>query len=205
MRLDTAYFLLAVAYSRAMSTFRRKAAAGSALSVWLRSLLRATTIQTAIVAQMLAAPIVQAQTVDAADLAEGMRLFQQKGNCQACHGWAGDGRKMDNQMPDGANLRETKLDRGALVMVVKCGLPGTGMPAYDRFAYSDGRCYGIRQADLKSRGLTIADPPTTLQPREVEMLADFLFAKIIGKGPMDRAQCAEYWGSNLEICSEFPK
>src|SRR5262249_14886873 len=37
------------------------------------------------------------------DLAEGLRLYTQKGNCQACHGWAGDGRKMDSQMPDGAN------------------------------------------------------------------------------------------------------
>ena len=40
-----------------------------------------------------------------------MRLFRQKANCQACHGWAGDGRKMDSQMPDGANLRDTTLDR----------------------------------------------------------------------------------------------
>jgi len=38
----------------------------------------------------------RAQPPDAADIAEGMRLFLQKGNCQACHGWAGDGRKMDN-------------------------------------------------------------------------------------------------------------
>src|SRR6266852_8440732 len=30
----------------------------------------------------------QAQVPDAADIAEGMRLFLQKGNCQACHGWA---------------------------------------------------------------------------------------------------------------------
>src|SRR5438445_64415 len=82
-----------------------------------------------------------AQTPDPADIADGMRLFQQKGNCQACHGWAGDGRKMDTQMPDGANLRESKLDRATLIMIVKCGVPGGGMPPFDKFAYSDGRCY----------------------------------------------------------------
>jgi hypothetical protein len=169
-----------------------------------RSLSQVTLLVT-IVAQLLVVSTVQAQTVDAADLAEGMRLFQQKGNCQACHGWAGDGRKMDNQMPDGANLRENKLDRSTLVMVIKCGLPGTGMPAFDRLAYSDARCYNMKQADLKSRGLTIADPPATLQPREVETLVDFMFAKIIGKGPMDRAKCAEYWGSEVETCREFAK
>src|SRR5262245_50449797 len=79
----------------------------------------------------------RAQTPDPADIADGMRIFQQKGNCQACHGWAGDGRKMDSQMPDGANLRESKLDRATLIMIVKCGVPGGGMPPFDKFAYSD--------------------------------------------------------------------
>src|SRR6478672_12605127 len=75
-----------------------------------------------------------AHAADAGDIAEGMRLFMLKGNCQACHGWSGDGRKTDNQMPDGANLRETKLDRAALVMTIRCGRPGRGMPAYERLA-----------------------------------------------------------------------
>src|SRR6266478_4460492 len=74
-----------------------------------------------LVAGLLAASAVRAQAPDAADVAEGMRLFRQKGNCQACHGWAGDGRKMDDQMPDGANLRESVLDRATLVLIVKCG------------------------------------------------------------------------------------
>ena len=56
-------------------------------------------------------PTAQAQAPDAADVAEGMRLYLQKGDCQSCHGWAADGRKMDSQMPDGSNLRETRLDR----------------------------------------------------------------------------------------------
>mgnify|MGYP003348139974 CR=1 FL=1 len=90
-----------------------------------------------------------ARAADAEDVAEGMRLFMQKGNCQQCHGWAGDGRKMDNQMPTGANLRESQLDRNNIVMTIKCGRPGRGMPAYDRLAYSDGRCYGQTKADFK--------------------------------------------------------
>src|SRR4051812_31783361 len=88
----------------------------------------------------LAAGTALAQTLDASDIAEGMRLFQQKGSCSACHGWAGDGRKMDSQMPDGANLRAHPIDRETLVLTIKCGRPGTGMPPFDRLAYSDGRC-----------------------------------------------------------------
>ena len=140
---------------------------------------------------------------DAADLAEGMRLFQQKGDCQACHGWAGDGRKMDSQMPDGADLRAARIDRQTLITTIKCGRPGTGMPAFDKFAYSDGRCFGLKQADLRTRGLQMTDPPATLTPNEIGLLADFMLAKIIGKGPMNRTQCIEFWGAPVEACSEL--
>ena len=119
----------------------------------------------------------------------------------ACQGWAGDGRKMDNQMPSGANLRESQLDRNNMMMTIKCGRPGRGMPAYDRLAYSDGRCYGQKKADLQ--GVSLEDSPATLQPREMETLVDFLFAKIVKQGPMDRTRCAAYWGSDAEVCREF--
>ena len=145
------------------------------------------------------------QTPSAEDVAEGMRLYRQKGDCQACHGWAADGRKMDSQMPDGANLRTTRLNRDNLITAIKCGRPGKGMPAFDRLAYSDGRCFDMKQADLNRLGLQLPDPPATLQPREIELLADFLFAKVVGKGPMDRAACIEYWGSDVDVCKGFSK
>src|SRR5436190_16327679 len=71
------------------------------------------------------APGLQAPAADAGDVAEGMRLYLQKGDCQSCHGWAADGRKMDSQMPDAPNLRETRLTRERLTQIIKCGRPGT--------------------------------------------------------------------------------
>jgi len=164
---------------------------------------RAGSALLAVVALLFAVVPLAAQAPDAGDIAEGGRLFRQKANCQACHGWAGDGRKMDDQMPDGANLRETKLDRAALAMTIKCGIPGTGMPPFDRFAYSDGRCYGLKQADLNRAGQHMADPPSTLQNREIDYILDFLLAKVVGKGPMNRERCVEYWGSDVAACREF--
>ena len=155
------------------------------------------------IAASLFAAIAAAHGQSSEDLADGRRLFIQKGNCQACHGWAGDGRKMDSQMPDGANLRGMTIDREALIQTIKCGRPGTGMPAFDRLAYSDGRCFGLKQAELRARGLEMPDPPATLQPNEVAVLVDFLLAKVVGKGPMDRAQCIDYWGSEVEACREL--
>ena len=172
-------------------------------------LLSVPAITVAITTAWFIAPRTQAQeprppALDASDIAEGMRLFQQKGNCQACHGWAGDGRKTDNQMPSGANLRETKLNRSGLVTTIKCGRLNSQMPAFDKFAYSDGRCYGKTQADLKSYPTRMPDPPTTLQQREIELLADFLMIKMVGKGPMDHAECVKFWGAEVDVCKEFP-
>jgi hypothetical protein len=76
------------------------------------------------------------------------------------------------------------------------------MPAFDRLAYSDGRCFGLKQADLKTR---MPDPPATFQPREIELVTDFLLQKVVGKGPMDRATCVEFWGMEVEACREFAK
>lgn len=149
------------------------------------------------------APGAAAQPPSDTNVASGMRIYRQKADCQACHGWAGDGRKMDNQMPDGANLRTSSLDREQLVFVIKCGLPGRSMPAFDRFAYTDDRCLGRTEADLKRLGLDLPDPAATLQPREIERLVDFLLAKVVGQGPMDRAACIDYWGSEVEVCREL--
>jgi hypothetical protein len=174
------------------------------------SILAAFLIATGLAAHPLdsargALSAVEGQTTpDPDDVAEGMRLFRTKGDCQSCHGWAADGRKMDTQMPDGANLRTTRLNRELLLMTIKCGRPGKGMPAYDRLAYSDGRCYNMKEADLQSKGLTMPDPPATLQVREMERILDFLQVKVIGKGPMDRAKCIEYWGKEQDVCKELP-
>jgi cytochrome c553 len=161
----------------------------------------------ALAAAVPLATMAKAQTpaLDPSDMAEGMRLYQQKGACQACHGWAGDGKKSDNQMPDGANLRETKLGRAGLIQTIKCGRLNSQMPAFDKYAYSDGRCYGKTQADLKAYPTRMPDPPATLQAREIELVTDFMLAKMVGKGAMDHAKCVDFWGSDVDACKEFPK
>jgi mono/diheme cytochrome c family protein len=175
---------------------------------WLRFFLR-TAVAAAMMDVASVAPVAQTQEqqppLTVSDIADGMRLYQQKGNCQACHGWAGDGHKADSQMPDGANLRDTKLNRAGLILLIKCGKLNSQMPAFDKFAYSDGRCYGKKQADLKAYPTRMPDPPATLQQREIELVVDFMIAKMVGKGPMDRAKCIEFWGSETDACKAFPK
>ena len=175
-------------------------------STWIHSFL-GTPLAAAILVLVIgaAAQAQEQKTPDPSDIAEGLRLFEQKGNCQSCHGWSGDGHKSDSQMPDAPSLRDTKLNRAGLVITIKCGRLNTQMPAFDKFAYSDGRCYGKKQADLKAYPTRMPDPPATLQQREIELVADFLIAKVVGKGPMDRAKCVEFWGSETDVCKEFSK
>src|SRR5262249_12310746 len=116
-----------------------------------------------------AALIGHTQAPDSDDLADGRRLFEQKGNSQAGAGRAGNAKNTDNEMPVGTNLRQTKLERAAIVLTIKCGRMNAQMPAFDKYAYSDGRCYGKTEADLKAYSTRMPDPPSTLQPREIEL------------------------------------
>ena len=75
--------------------------------------MRTPAAFTVAMVMLLAAPGARGQEPSAENVAEGMRIYRTKADCQACHGWAGDGRKMDTQMPDGANLRATRLGRAA--------------------------------------------------------------------------------------------
>ena len=138
------------------------------------------------------------------NIASGRRLYHQKADCQSCHGWSGDGVKMDNQAPDGANLRESRLDREQLAFVIKCGLPGREMPAFDRLAYTDDRCLGRTRRDLQRRGRRRPEPGATLQNREVERLVDFLLAKVVGQGEMNRERCIDFWGEEVSVCDTLP-
>jgi hypothetical protein len=102
-----------------------------------------------------------------------------------------------------ANLRQTRLNRAQLVMVILCGRPGTAMPRFDESAYSDKRCYGMTETQLGSR--TPALPPgSTLQAREAEAIADYLLAKFVGRGAATRTECEESFGKGARSCGEYP-
>jgi len=88
---------------------------------------------------------------------------------------------------------------------VKGGPANMQMPTWDKFADSDGRCFMMTAADLAKNPTRMPDPPATLQPREIELLADFLMTKVVGQGPMDYAKCVEFWGSEVEVCKALKK
>ena len=137
------------------------------------------------------------------DFSYARRLYLDKAQCSYCHGWAGDGAGEGQSNGGAANLRQTRLNRALLVMVILCGRPGTAMPRFDESAYSDKRCYGMTETELGSR--TPALPPgSTLQAREAEAIADYLLAKFVGRGAATRTECEESFGKGARACGEYP-
>jgi cytochrome c553 len=116
----------------------------------------------------------------AQDTSFGQRLFQDKADCQFCHGINGDGRGDPRSPGRAANLHETNLNRDQLIEVIACGRPGTEMPHFDKYAYEDTDCYGLKGKNL---GNDAARDPhsTSLTKREIEAVTDYILAKFVGK------------------------
>lgn len=154
---------------------------------------------------MLALAVVIAgwRSAHADDIAEGQRIWANKAGCQDCHGWAGDG-VGSFHAPKGASLRNTQLDRNSIRLTIQCGRPGTPMPYFDRFAYTDKRCYGMTAAEVGDAMMPNRSP-TTLQTYEIDALADYVAQKIKGAGPVTRGQCTEYFGHAAARCDAYPE
>src|ERR1700674_832040 len=69
----------------------------------------------------------------------GVALWRGSG-CSDCHGAFANGEKERDESPNGANLRTSRLDAGALKLTITCGRPGTGMPAFDEGASAAPGC-----------------------------------------------------------------
>jgi mono/diheme cytochrome c family protein len=137
------------------------------------------------------------------DVQEGQRIWTDKAGCPQCHGWAGDGHVSGFESPAGLPLRKTQLTRDQIRMTIQCGRPATPMPHFDRFAYTDKRCYGVTAEDLGNRVPERAE--TTLQPWEIDAVADYVAAKLKGAGTVTRAECIAYFGNTQAECAKYPE
>jgi hypothetical protein len=84
-----------------------------------------------------------------------------------------------------------------------CGRPGTPMPRFDEEAYTDNRCYGVTEAEIGPQVPSLP-PGATLRTREAEAIADYLLAKVIGRGQVTREECEEVFGQGARSCGQYP-
>lgn len=173
----------------------------------LRNAILATTGALALAGAAMATLGATAQAQDAtppaveydeAAIRLGFTVWKDKVWCGQCHGWSGNGLPDDPRAPVGANLRETYLTPEFFADAVRCGRPGTEMPAFDARAYIDDRCYGLTREDLGPR-----TPPSHgvyLIPREINGLIAYVYTNIVGKGPFTDEDCRAYYGQEAAIC-----
>ena len=149
------------------------------------------------VAFFLAPPAARAD-----EFAYARRLYLDKAQCSYCHGWAADGAGEPQSNGGAASLRQSHLNREQLIEVIMCGRPATPMPHFDEDAYTDKRCYGTTAAELGAQAPALP-PGATLQRREAEAIADYLLAKVIGRGPITREECEEMFGADARRCGAY--
>ena len=77
------------------------------------------------------------------------------------------------------------------------------MPHFDELAYTDKRCYGLTEAELGTHAPALP-PGATLQKREAAAIADYLLAKVIGRGVVTREECEEAFGQGARSCAQYP-
>ena len=112
---------------------------------------------------------------DAARLAAGEAAWN-KAACLQCHGTLGEG-GMGGEFPAGPSLRTTLLNRAMLTDAIRCGRPGTQMPAWLDGAYTEISCYGLPKGPPPA-GLELTP---VLSGDEIDALVDYLMAKMVGK------------------------
>lgn len=137
---------------------------------------------------------------DARTLEYGKEVYKVKANCQFCHKWDASGDQ--GYGGNASSLRKTFLTPEQFSEVIKCGRPGTGMPYHDQYAYTDKRCYGVTREEL---GKDLPLLGESLQPREIDAVVKYLYAKAVGRGPATYDDCVDFWGKDTRQCDPMKK
>lgn len=137
----------------------------------------------------------------AQNVALGKQIWLNKVNCRDCHGWGAHGVQDDPQAPRGSNLRSSILGSEDLAMTIRCGRPGTEMPYFNRFSYTDDRCFGLTAEEIGDQ----KPPPGVahLSNREVNAVIDLILDfRQRGETPTFD-ECKEFWGEEATLCDRY--
>lgn len=132
----------------------------------------------------------------------GERVWREISNCADCHGWAGDG-VPDIPQEQGADLRESLLTPEFAFEVIRCGRPGTAMPAFRRNTWSEIiPCYGMTEP--MAPGMQPERSESPLSDRFIEALVAFVFQDFVGQGPVTHEYCVGVFGDDSLRCNRYP-
>ena len=121
----------------------------------------------------------------------GVNAWRNSG-CSDCHGAFANGEKERDELPTGANIRQSRLNAEELKLAIRCGRPGTGMPAFEEGATG---CPG--------GGGTLYPAPSKLSREEIDNVVAYLQARIQGKGKITKQECLLYYTDKPDWCDDY--
>ncbi len=121
----------------------------------------------------------------------GVTAWRNSG-CADCHGAFANGEKERDESPTGADLRRTRLNAEELKLAIRCGRPGTGMPAFEEGASG---CPG--------GGGNLYPAPSKLSPEEIDNVVAYLQTRIVGKGKITKQECLLYYTDKPDWCDDY--
>lgn len=170
---------------------------GKTSSLGLRGAICHAIVATAL---LLGSSAAWAEELSAAEKS-GLAVYK-KANCMGCHKWHGQGG--GGYGGRARSLRATPLNEDGLTLIVKCGLPGTGMPYHGRKAYAsadDTSCFGQATSSLGDKVPSRAR--RLLSDRQVNSVVHFVLNRLKGRGDPNFEECQQFWGKNKRQCDEF--
>jgi mono/diheme cytochrome c family protein len=121
----------------------------------------------------------------------GVTAWRNSG-CSDCHGAFANGEKERDESPTGADLRRARLNAEELKLAIRCGRPGTGMPAFEEGASG---CPG--------GGGDLYPAPSKLSREEIDNVVAYLQARIVGKGKITKQECLLYYTDKPDWCDDY--
>jgi hypothetical protein len=138
---------------------------------------------------------------DEAKQKAGLSVWRSSG-CSECHGAFANGEKERDEAPNGANLRQTRLDDATIAETIRCGRPGAGMPSFGADAYKERGCYGQPPSEAPD---DLYPSGVTLSAQQIGDVVTYLRARIVGKRAVTPEECAWYYEERASSFCDGPK
>ena len=125
-------------------------------------------------------------------------IVYKKANCMGCHSWHGKG---GGGYGAGVSLRNPSYEVSELINIIKCGIPGTGMPYFYRKSYKTEKCY-----DTLFEDYSLTDRPKNsksfINERQIKNLAAFVYSELQGK-ELNKEYCSKFFGVGSKVCEKL--
>ena len=139
-----------------------------------------------------------ANNIDLNKIKSGLSIYK-KANCMGCHSWNGNG---GGGYGAGPSIRVSELNSKELFNIIKCGLPGTGMPYFFKKSYIEESCYDSFLDDYDENYRPIISKKF-LNKKQINSLVYFIENELQGR-IVTKEYCKSFFRKKTKVCDNLP-